>query len=191
MNMDRLLSPSITGYDELNGCFTLSDRSVMNIFKIKTHDRVTSSVEDISLEVSTWEKFFRTYGGDVNIVALNSPCNYSQQTAYWEKKRNTTSGPITERFALNSPCNYSQQSELIQVQCNQTREFYLMYFVSSAASFEQATMQVTAALGTGPGGLIRKIERDDKIRVLRKLMNKTSTGSYKMVRNETERIGRQ
>ena len=161
MNMDRLLSPSITGYDELNGCFTLSDRSVMNIFKIKTHDRVTSSVEDISLEVSTWEKFFRTYGGDVNIVALNSPCNYSQQ------------------------------SELIQVQCNQTREFYLMYFVSSAASFEQATMQVTAALGTGPGGLIRKIERDDKIRVLRKLMNKTSTGSYKMVRNETERIGRQ
>ena len=182
--MDRLLSPSITGYDELNGCFTLSDRSVMNIFKIQTHDLVTSSADDVALEVSTWEKFYRTYGGDVNIIALNSPCNYSQQMAYWEKKRNTTSGAISERCL-------EKISELEQVQANQTREFYLMYFVSSAASFEQATMQVTAALGTGPGGLIRKTEKEDKIRVLRKLMNKTSTGSYKMVRNETERIGRQ
>lgn len=163
MDIKKILNPAITGYDDQYGVFTCSDRSVFNLFKIRTHDLITSSKDDVQLEMGRWAKFYRLYGGDCNIIALNTPCNYSAQIAYWERRRDSS--------PLKDWCS-QKISELEQVERNTTREFFLMAFVNSLEAYPQAEMQILTSFSTGAAGQLATVGYDEKIYVLKKLFNK-------------------
>lgn len=156
----------IRGVSE-NGYFYLDDSSYMELLQIKGKDLINSAEDEVEFDCLRFSKLYRLYADDLKIVCMNFPSDYGKQKRFLEYKIKNAKNEIY-KLQLRGKLN-----ELIWLEKhNTTREYYLMLFAQKEEVLEKNIRTVTAALGTGRGGLIAKLSLEKKKEILFRLLNK-------------------
>ena len=159
----------ICRYDEAEGCYILKDGSCMDLLMVNSKDLVTSSTDEIEYDCLKFGKLYKTYGGDMKLVALNFPCNTASQQRYMKHKIKTAKNQVFKAWLEK------KQRELIALEKNNTsREFYIMFFSRSVEAHQSDIATIQTVLRSGRDGLVSKIPEEKKHQILYKLCNKSS-----------------
>ena len=152
-------------YDDVVQAFQLkTEDHYMDIVQIKSKDLIdTNSYEKAEMNAQ-WEKFYRTSGADVKIVALNFPTNTIQQQKYFQHKIDNCKNPTLKTFLSN------KLTELIYTERTLTeREFYLIFFADNKEKLDDIRRTI---YGTLHGkDLVETISKRKKALVLYKFNN--------------------
>lgn len=156
-------------YDTENECFVMEKGTIMDMLKIKTKDLLNASEAEKNWDNMKFSKLYRTYSGDLKIVALNFPCNTSVQQDYWRDKLAKTANPVLKEM---------QRERLFQLEWleknSTTREFYLFFFSKDIAEHVKNRLSILSILATGVDGVVEEMTKDKKIQILYKMNNKSS-----------------
>ena len=159
----------ICRYDEAEGCYILKDGSCMDLMMVNSKDLVTSSTDEIEYDCLKFGKLYKTYAGDLKLIALNFPCNTASQQRYMKQKIKTAKNQVFKAWLEK------KQRELIALEKNNTsREFYIMFFSRSIEGHQSDIATIQTVLRSGRDGLVSKIPEEKKHQILYKLMNKSS-----------------
>lgn len=156
-------------YDTENECFVMEKGTIMDMLKINTKDLLNASEAEKNWDNMKFSKLYRTYSGDLKIVALNFPCNTSVQQDYWRDKLAKTANPVLKEM---------QRERLFQLEWleknSTTREFYLFFFSKDIAEHVKNRLSILSILATGVDGVVEEMTKDKKIQILYKMNNKSS-----------------
>lgn len=158
----------IVKYDEEAQAFQLkSEDRYMDIIQIKSKDLIDTNNNEKAEMNAQWEKFYRTSGVDIKILALNFPTNTIKQQKYFQYKIKTCKSPILKQFLED------KLTELIYTERFLTeREFYMIFFADSKEKLDDIRR---AIYGTLHGkDLTETISRRKKELVLYKYNNPNS-----------------
>lgn len=154
-------------YDEQNDCYILKDGTYMNIVHIVTKDLVYASDDEVEFDVLKFAKMYRVYVDDLKIIAINFPCNTTKQQEYLEYKLSHTT---------NQEFKETLQRKLEELRWlgkhNTTREYYLMYFGSTANEIRNNAIVLHNNLSGGLTNLLEEIDKKKKDEILYRINNK-------------------
>lgn len=156
-------------YDTENECFVRENGTILDMLKINTKDLLNASEAEKNWDNMKFSKLYRTYSGDLKIVALNFPCNTSVQQEYWRNKLSKTANPVLKEM---------QRERLFQLEWleknSTTREFYLFYFSKDIEEHVKNRLSILSILATGVDGVVEEMSKEKKIQILYKMNNKSS-----------------
>lgn len=154
-------------YDTKAQGYKLKDGSYMDLFKIRTKDLINCSHDSFKYDVYRLEKFYKTIGEDIKLVALNFPCETTNQIKYFEHLIRNCKNDVYLKFLER------KRDELVWIGKNTTsREYVYFIFAKNYEELEKLRKSVLAALGTGPDGLMELLSADMKHKICRKINNK-------------------
>lgn len=152
--------------DRQQNHFVLKDGSVIDIFRITTHDLDSLSPTDRGHMIMDWTRFYQSYGEDIKIIAMNFPTNTKKQQQYFKYKIDRNHSPVFDRF-LKEKLSRLEDIEKYQID----RHYYMMTFHKNEDAWMNDQMIIQSRLGRN--GLIeREIDFEEKLSVLKKLANK-------------------
>lgn len=163
-------------YDRKLGCFQYTDGSYADLYRIIPKDLVNGDPDDIEMDCFTWAKFYKTYGRDIELVAMKFPCDLSQQKEYWdqilEKNDNPVFAPMIRRKL--SELEYRERNTL-------KKEFFILFFWETEEDIQAGRRGVEETLGVrcageaaGVSELLEEIPEKKKRQVFFKFANKNS-----------------
>lgn len=162
-NLDIL---SLRGYDEELEAFFCEDGSFLDLFEIVARDRQNLQDDAVRFDIVTLTKFERLYSPDHKDIGLNFPINTSLQRTNLEWKLKKTTDPVRKKW-LEREIN-----ELLTLDSNIDRkEFYRMYFGSNKEELIKNRTNIATWLGRGRSRIIKEIEKEKKIQIIKKLCN--------------------
>ena len=162
-NLDIL---SLRGYDEELEAFFCEDGSFLDLFEIVARDRQNLQDDAVRFDIVTLTKFERLYSPDHKDIGLNFPINTSLQRTNLEWKLKKTTDPVRKKW-LEREIN-----ELLTLDSNIDRkEFYRMYFGSNKEELIKNRTNIATWLGRGRSRIIKEIDKEKKIQIIKKLCN--------------------
>lgn len=162
-NLDIL---SIRGYDEELEAFFCEDGSFLDLFEIVARDRQNLQDDAVRFDIVTLTKFERLYSPDHKDIGLNFPINTSLQRTNLEWKLKKTTDPVRKKW-LEREIN-----ELLTLDSNIDRkEFYRMYFGNNKEELIKNRTNIATWLGRGRSRIIKEIDKEKKIQIIKKLCN--------------------
>lgn len=160
---------AIRRYDEELEAFIMADGSFLDLLEIVARDRQNLQDDAVRFDIMTLTKFERLYANDHKDIGLNFPINTSLQRNNLEKKLKKTSDPVRIKWLLR------EIDELLTLDSNIDRkEFYRMIFGSNREEFLKNRTNVLAWLGRGRSKIIKEIDKEKKIQIMKKLCNMNS-----------------
>lgn len=160
---------TIRRYDEELEAFIMEDGSFLDLLEIVARDRQNLQDDAVRFDIMTLTKFERLYANDHKDIGLNFPINTSLQRNNLEKKLKKTSDPVRRKWLLR------EIDELLTLDSNIDRkEFYRMIFGSNSEEFLKNRTNILAWLGRGRSKIIKEIDKEKKIQIMRKLCNMNS-----------------
>lgn len=160
---------TIRRYDEELEAFIMEDGSFLDLLEIVARDRQNLQDDAVRFDIMTLTKFERLYANDHKDIGLNFPINTSLQRNNLEKKLKKTSDPVRRKWLLR------EIDELLTLDSNIDRkEFYRMIFGSNSEEFLKNRTNILAWLGRGRNKIIKEIDKEKKIQIMRKLCNMNS-----------------
>lgn len=160
---------AIRRYDEELEAFIMEDGSFLDLLEIVARDRQNLQDDAVRFDIMTLTKFERLYANDHKDIGLNFPINTSLQRNNLEKKLKKTSDPVRRKWLLR------EIDELLTLDSNIDRkEFYRMIFGSNREEFLKNRTNILAWLGRGRSKIIKEIDKEKKIQIMRKLCNMNS-----------------
>lgn len=160
---------AIRRYDEELEAFIMEDGSFLDLLEIVARDRQNLQDDAVRFDIMTLTKFERLYANDHKDIGLNFPINTSLQRNNLEKKLKKTSDPVRRKWLLR------EIDELLTLDSNIDRkEFYRMIFGSNGEEFLKNRTNILAWLGRGRSKIIKEIDKEKKIQIMRKLCNMNS-----------------
>lgn len=160
---------AIRRYDEELEAFIMEDGSFLDLLEIVARDRQNLQDDAVRFDIMTLTKFERLYANDHKDIGLNFPINTSLQRNNLEKKLKKTSDPVRRKWLLR------EIDELITLDSNIDRkEFYRMIFGSNSEEFLKNRNNILAWLGRGRSKIIKEIDKEKKIQIMKKLCNMNS-----------------
>lgn len=160
---------AIRRYDEELEAFIMADGSFLDLLEIVARDRQNLQDDAVRFDIMTLTKFERLYANDHKDIGLNFPINTSLQRNNLEKKLKKTSDPVRRKWLLR------EIDELLTLDSNIDRkEFYRMIFGSNREEFLKNRTNVLAWLGRGRSKIIKEIDKEKKIQIMKKLCNMNS-----------------
>lgn len=160
---------AIRRYDEELEAFIMEDGSFLDLLEIVARDRQNLQDDAVRFDIMTLTKFERLYANDHKDIGLNFPINTSLQRNNLEKKLKKTSDPVRRKWLLR------EIDELLTLDSNIDRkEFYRMIFGSNSEEFLKNRTNILAWLGRGRSKIIKEIDKEKKIQIMRKLCNMNS-----------------
>lgn len=160
---------AIRRYDEELEAFIMEDGSFLDLLEIVARDRQNLQDDAVRFDIMTLTKFERLYANDHKDIGLNFPINTSFQRNNLEKKLKKTSDPVRRKWLLR------EIDELLTLDSNIDRkEFYRMIFGSNREEFLKNRTNILAWLGRGRSKIIKEIDKEKKIQIMRKLCNMNS-----------------
>jgi len=157
----------IAYYDTTSKSYVLTDHRHMDMFRVKTKDLANGSPDDYAYDVYRLEKFYKTIGEDIKLIALNYPCDTSKQVKYFEHLIKKTKNSFYLKFLER------KRDELVWLGKNTaTREFIFMIWAKNKDDLDKLRANIKSCLGTDTNGLMENIPAEVKHSLLRKLCNK-------------------
>lgn len=156
----------IRSYDEGINAFVLSSGKYLDLVEIVAKDRENLQEDAINYDVFMLTKFERMFSPDHKDIGLNFPINTSRQRSYLELKLKKTQDPVRKLW-LEREINelLSLESEI------ERKEFYRMYFAETKDELEKNRRNILNWLGRGQSKIVREINKEKKIQIVRKLAN--------------------
>ena len=162
-NLDIL---SIRGYDEELEAFFCEDGSYLDFFEIVARDRQNLQDDAVRFDIATLTKFERPHSPDHKDIGLNFPINTSLQRNNLEWKLKKTNDPVRKKWLTR------EINELLTLDSNIDRkEFYRMYFGSNKEELQKNRINVLTWLGRGRSRIVKEIDKEKKIQIIKKLCN--------------------
>lgn len=163
-------------YDRKLECFQYADGSYVDIYRIVPKDLVNGDPDDIEMDCFTWAKFYKTYGRDIELVAMKFPCDLSRQKEYWnrlmERNENPVFAPMIRRKL--SELEYRERNTL-------KKEFFVIFFWKAEEDIQAGRRGLEDTLGVRRKGetarvmeLLEEIPEKKKRQVFFKFTNKNS-----------------
>lgn len=160
---------AIRRYDEELEAFIMADGSFLDLLEIVARDRQNLQDDAVRFDIMTLTKFERLYANDHKDIGLNFPINTSLQRNNLEKKLKKTNDPVRRKWLLR------EIDELLTLDSNIDRkEFYRMIFGSNREEFLKNRTNILAWLGRGRSKIIKEIDKEKKIQIMKKLCNMNS-----------------
>lgn len=160
---------AIRRYDEELEAFIMADGSFLDLLEIVARDRQNLQDDAVRFDIMTLTKFERLYANDHKDIGLNFPINTSLQRNNLEKKLKKTSDPVRRKWLLR------EIDELLTLDSNIDRkEFYRMIFGSNREEFLKNRTNILVWLGRGRSKIIKEIDKEKKIQIMKKLCNMNS-----------------
>lgn len=169
------ISSSITDIipiiDYQNDCFILKNGTLMDMLQITCKDLVNASEDEREYDILCYSKFYKTFGDDVKIIALNFPTNTKAQQEYIQHKIANTTNPVFIRHLEN------KLRELVYIEEHRTnREYYLIIFSSSIEEYRENINVLKRSLGNED--LIEEMSKEKKIQIISKICNQNTPISF-------------
>ena len=160
----------ITGYDPETNSFYCGDGSHILMYQIRSKDLVNADPDEIEMDCFRWAKFYNTYGKDIEIVTMLFPCNTGEQQAYWKQRMKANQNPQFQDMIERKVKELEWRETHTK-----TKEFYLLFFVSSKEEIPETAKLIESTLGIGNGmELLQEMEKEKMEQVWFKLANKNA-----------------
>lgn len=155
-------------YEEKGDYFINQDESCIALLQIVSKDLINEDDMDIEYDSLKWAKLYKTYDPDIKLIAMNFPCNTSQNQEYFLKKIRKT---------RNAAFRYWLEKDLEDLKYlgenNTTREYYLMLFAEREEEMQKNLLTVETELSSFQC-LVYHISYEKQRQILYKLNNKAS-----------------
>ncbi|EUC52148.1 hypothetical protein [Mogibacterium timidum] len=162
-NLDIL---NIREYDEELNAFKLADGSFLDFFEIVARDRQNLQDDAVRFDIITLTRFERLFSPDHKDIGLNFPINTAVQRRNLERKRKLTNDPVRRKWLER------EIDELLTLDSNIDRkEFYRMYFGETKEELIKNRTNILSWIGRGRNKIIKEIDKEKKIQIIRKLCN--------------------
>lgn len=157
---------NIRGYDEELDAFYMADGSFLDLMEIVARDRQNLQDDAVRFDIITLTRFERLYAPDHKDIGLNFPINTAVQRRNLERKWRKTSDPVRKRWLER------EIDELLTLEGNIDRkEFYRMYFGATREELIKNRTNMLSWIGRGRNRIVREIDKEKKIQIVRKLCN--------------------
>lgn len=157
---------NIRGYDEELDAFYMADGSFLDLMEIVARDRQNLQDDAVRFDIITLTRFERLYAPDHKDIGLNFPINTAVQRRNLERKWRKTSDPVRKRWLER------EIDELLTLEENIDRkEFYRMYFGATREELIKNRTNMLSWIGRGRNRIVREIDKEKKIQIVRKLCN--------------------
>lgn len=157
---------NIRGYDEELDAFYMADGSFLDLMEIVARDRQNLQDDAVRFDIITLTRFERLYAPDHKDIGLNFPINTAVQRRNLERKWRKTSDPVRKRWLER------EIDELLTLEGNIDRkEFYRMYFGATKEELIKNRTNMLSWIGRGRNRIVREIDKEKKIQIVRKLCN--------------------
>lgn len=157
---------NIRGYDEELDAFYMADGSFLDLMEIVARDRQNLQDDAVRFDIITLTRFERLYAPDHKDIGLNFPINTAVQRRNLERKWRKTSDPVRKRWLER------EIDELLTLEGNIDRkEFYRMYFGATKEELIKNRANMLSWIGRGRNRIVREIDKEKKIQIVRKLCN--------------------
>lgn len=163
-NSFEKISP-IKGYDTDIQAFNMKNGEYMDILTINTHDVTAGSADENYMNIYSFMKFYRTYGADIKIVAMNLPVSTIDQQHYLEHKINSCENPIYRR---ELEIELSTQKKIEE----QLLELTFCLFVYADTAEKMISNRNRIINNFKYDATIGKIQMEQKLRIVFRLHNK-------------------
>lgn len=152
-------------YDEEHGFFINQDETCIALVQVRAKDLANENDYDLEYDCLKWTKLYRTYADDVKIIAMNFPCNTSENQSYFEHKLNNTNNEVFKYWLERSrrECEFLEEN-------NTAREYYLMLFADDVEQMIKLRRIVEVEL-TGGECLVERISQTKQEQVMYKMNN--------------------
>lgn len=148
-----------------NNCFYMTNGKYVDFLKILCKDVLSLSKEEASDINYIYEKFYRTYSGDIKFIGINMPVDTTKNQKYLNYKLNKESNAQRSVYLLES----LREQEYVQQTLTQ-REYYFMFFFESIE--ERNECIETCCRTLGEHFLVDRLSQKEKETVIFKLCNK-------------------
>ena len=164
-------------YNKKLRCFQYADGSYTDIYRIVSKDMVNGGSDEIEIDWYKWALVYKTYGNDVELVAMRFPCDLSKQKKYWrqllEKNENPSFDPMIQRKLAE--LEYRERNTL-------KKEFFILFFWETEADIKDGRLGIEKTMGVRHAGeaadgmeLLEEIPEKKKRQIFFKFANKNSS----------------
>ncbi len=155
----------IRDYVEGEG-FILEGGGNFDIIQLRCKDLFNISKTETDEDIARYMSLYKTYPGDLKIIAMNYPSDTKVQQEYCAYKIAKTPNERYKDFLKE------KFLELSEMEKNDTdREFYLVYYCKNKEDHKDKTIKICSILGD----LAILVDKGKKLRVLYKYNNKNSS----------------
>lgn len=159
-----------------NNCFLMKNGKYLDFLKIICKDVLSLSQDSQDTINYTYEKFYRTYAGDIKLVGINMPVDTTPNQKYIKHKLDTTDNPIQKMFLEEELAQEEVAGEILT-----QREYYIMFFFDSIKERDKAIADCCYTLGNH--FLVDTISQGEKEAVIRQLCNKNTSLDVEQINN--------
>ena len=129
-------------------------------------DRQNLQDDAVRFDIITLTRFERLFSPDHKDIGLNFPINTTVQRRNLERKRKLTNDPVRRKWLER------EIDELLTLDSNIDRkEFYRMYFGETKEELIKNRTNILSWIGRGRNKIIKEIDKEKKIQIIRKLCN--------------------
>ena len=129
-------------------------------------DRQNLQDDAVRFDIITLTRFERLFSPDHKDIGLNFPINTAVQRRNLERKRKLTNDPVRRKWLER------EIDELLTLDSNIDRkEFYRMYFGETKEELIKNRTNILSWIGRGRNKIIKEIDKEKKIQIIRKLCN--------------------
>ena len=148
-----------------NNCFHMKNGKYVDFLKIICKDVLSLSKEESDEVNYLYEKFYRTYSGDIKLIGINVPVNTTKNKKYINHKIETTNNALQKEFLFEA----SREQECVQEMLTQ-REYNIMFFFDSIEEHKENIDKCCRTLGEH--FLVDRLTQKEKETIIFKLCNK-------------------
>ena|GEM_PF-628409 len=148
-----------------NDCFYMDDGGFVDFIKINCKDILSLSEDEKEIINYTFEKFYKTYSGDLKLIGINMPVDTTKNQSYMQHKLDNCKNSVQRRFLLEE-LEYEKTAQEMITQ----REFYLCFFFDSLEQRKDAVNECISILGEQ--SLAEQLTQQDKETIIYQLCNK-------------------
>lgn len=148
-----------------NDCFYMDDGSLIDFVKINCKDILSLSDDEKEIINYAFEKFYKTYSGDLKLIGINMPVDTTKNQSYMQHKLDNCKNTLQRRFLLEE-LDYEKTAQEMITQ----REFYLCFFFDSLEQRKDALNDCIAILGEQ--NMAEELTQQQKETVVYQLCNK-------------------
>lgn len=148
-----------------NECFLMKNGKYVDFLKIICKDILALSDEEASDINYIYEKFYRTYSGDIKLIGINMPVDTTKNQKFLRHKLQTADNPVQRKYLESGIA----EQEFVQEALTE-REYLFMFFFDS---IEDRTECIETCCRTlGEHFLVDRLNQKEKETIIFKLCNK-------------------
>lgn len=148
-----------------NDCFHMTNGKFVDLVKIICKDILSLSEDEKEVINYTFEKFYKTYSGDLKLIGINMPVDTTQNQRFMQHKLSNCKNTVQRRF-LTEELSYEKTAQEMITQ----REFYLCFFFDTLEQKKDAVSECCSILGEH--NLMQLLSQQQKETIIYQLCNK-------------------